>query len=94
MIQYCATADQEQTFGLPPLPPDQCANQDRGYVVAKFDYGTLRLPPFLVIVITGILFGLGLLALHWREKDEMAREAAKAGPVAVQARDDSELTKV
>ena len=60
----------------------------------KFDYGTLRLPPFMVIVITTILFGLGLLALHWREKDEMELEKAKAGPVAVPARDDSELTKV
>jgi hypothetical protein len=93
VVQYCATAPQTQTFGLPPLPPE-CANSERGYVVAKFDYGTLRLPPFLVIVITGILFGLGLLALHWREKDEMALAQAKAGPAAVPARTDSELTKV
>jgi hypothetical protein len=63
-------------------------------VVAKFDYGTLRLPPFVVIAMSAILFGLGLLALHWREKDEMERERAKAGPVAVPTRDDSELTKV
>jgi hypothetical protein len=41
-----------------------------------------------------LLFGLGLLGLHWREKDEMALEAAKAGPVAVPARDEPELTKV
>jgi hypothetical protein len=97
VIQYCTTKDQTQTFGLPPLPPE-CANDQRGYVVAKFDYGTLRYPPFLVIVITGLLFGLGLLLLHWREKDEMsADEAAKAeaaGPVAVPDRDESELTKV
>ena len=32
-------------------------------------------------MITAILFGLGLLELHWREKDEMEAEAkAKAGP--------------
>jgi hypothetical protein len=97
VIQYCATAPQTQTFGLPPLPP-QCANDQRGYIVAKYDYGTLRLPPFLVIVITGLLFGLGLVLLHWREKDEMAAaEAANqeaAGPVAVPDRDESELTKV
>ncbi len=94
VIQYCKTATQEQTFGLPPLPP-QCANDNRGYIVAKFDYGTLRLPPFFVIVITGALFGLGLLLLHWREKDQMAAAAAEAGgPVAVPDRDDSELAKV
>jgi hypothetical protein len=96
VVEYCKTATQEQTFGLPPLPPECASGADaqRGFVVATFDYGTLRLPPFLVIVITAILFGLGLLALHWREKDEMAAEAAKAGPVAVPARDDSELAKV
>jgi hypothetical protein len=96
VVEYCATAPQQTTFGLPPLPPE-CASgaaEQRGFVVAKFDYGTLRLPPFVVIVITAILFGLGLLMLHWREKDEMARKQAAAGPAAVPARDDSELTKV
>jgi hypothetical protein len=97
VIQYCATAQVQQTFGLPPLPP-QCANSERGYIIATYDYGTLRLPPFFVLVISAILFGLGLLLLHWREKDEYeAEEAAKraaAGPVAVSAPDDSELTKV
>ena len=64
-------------------------------MVATFDYGTLRLPPFVVFVITAILFGLGLLvpALAGEGRDG-AGEAAKAGPAAVPARDDSELTKV
>ena len=97
VVQYCATAPQQQTFGLPPLPP-QCANSERGYVVIKYDYGTLRLPPFIVLVITALLFGLGLLGLHWREKDEYAAEQAakeEAGrPVAVRDQSDTELTKV
>ena len=97
VVEYCATADQAQTFGLPPLPP-QCADAQRGFVVIKFDYGTLRLPPFVVLVISGLLFGLGLLALHWREKDEQAAaaeaEAKAAGPVAVSDKDDAELAKV
>ena len=96
VVEYCKTATQASTFGLPPLPPECASGADaeRGFVVAKFDYGTLRLPPFLVILISGILFGLGLLMLHWREKDEMAAEAAKAAEVAEKTRDDSELTKV
>jgi hypothetical protein len=100
VIEYCATAPQTQTFGLPPLPPECASGADaqKGYLIAQFDYGTLRLPPFVVFLITGILFGLGLLMLHWREKDEhAAAEAAKveaAGPVAVAGADEPELTKV
>jgi hypothetical protein len=43
-----------------------------------------------------LLFLLGLLALHWREKDQMAAEEAKKAPspVAVSEADDSELAKV
>jgi hypothetical protein len=98
VVEYCKAAPQTQTFGLPPLPPECASGADaqRGYLVVKYDYGTLRLPPFFVLLITAILFGLGLLMLHWREKDEYeAAEAAKreaAGPVAV--RDESELEKV
>lgn len=98
VIEYCKTAPQTQTFGLPPLPPECASGADaqRGYIVAQYDFGTLRLPPFIVLVITGILFGLGLLMLHWREKDEheakAAAEAKAARPVAVS--DEPELTKV
>lgn len=97
VVEYCKTATQEQTFGLPPLPPECASGADaqRGFVVVKYDYGTLRLPPFVVLVITTILFGLGLLMLHWREKDEYAAaHPEEAGPVAVPDRDESELTKV
>ena len=97
IIEYCSVKPQTQAFGLPPLPPE-CADSQRGFVVAQFDYGTLRLPPFVVLVIVSVLFGLGLLALHWREKDEMAAQAAaeaeKNGPAAVKKPDDSELAKV
>lgn len=100
VVEYCQTADVEQTFGLPPLPPECASGADavRGFVVVKYDYGTLRLPPFFVLVICTILFGLGLLLLHWREKDqheaEAAEKAAAARPKAVAERDDAELTKV
>ena len=57
-----------------------------------------RFPAFVALFISVILFGLGLLALHWREKDEQALEAeakaAASGPVAVTESDESELTKV
>jgi hypothetical protein len=98
VVQFCEVIDtsQSQPFGLPPLPPECSTAQGAktGYVVLHRDLGSLRVPPFVVFCMSLILFGLGLLGLHWREKDEMALEAAKAGPVAVPARDDSELTKV
>lgn len=96
VAQFCQTTEVVQPFGLPPLPPecDTAQGAKTGYVVLKRDLGSLRVPPFVAFVMSLLLFGLGLLGLHWREKDEMALEAAKAGPVAVPARDDSELTKV
>jgi hypothetical protein len=98
VAQFCEVKDTStsQPFGLPPLPPECNTAQgaQTGYVVLRRDLGSLRVPPFVAFGISLILFILGLLALHWREKDEMELEKAKAGPVAVPARDDSELTKV
>jgi hypothetical protein len=99
-VQFCQVVDTSQTqpFGLPPLPPecDTTEGAVKGWVILERDLGSLRVPPFVAFAMSLILFVLGLLALHWREKDEMALEEAKAsGTVAaVQARDDSELTKV
>jgi hypothetical protein len=102
VVQFCQVQEVEQPFGLPPLPPqcDNSADAVRGYVILFRDLGSLRVPAFVAFFMSLILFVLGLLALHWREKDEMALEqAAKdeaAGPVAVPDpdRDESELTKV
>ena len=102
MVQFCQVVDttESQPFGLPPLPPecDNSADAVSGYVVLYRDLGSLRVPAFVAFFMSLILFVLGLLALHWREKDEHALEAeakAKAaGPVVVPEPDESELTKV
>ena len=98
VAQFCQVKDttEAQPFGLPPLPPecDNSADAVKGYVVLERDLGSLRVPPFVAFGISLILFILGLLALHWREKDEMELEKAKTGPVAVPERDDAQLTKV
>jgi hypothetical protein len=102
VVQFCQVVDQTnlQPFGLPPLPPE-CDNSPdaiSGYVVLYRDLGSLRFPAFVAFFISLILFGLGLLALHWREKDEQAlaeeAKAATSGPVAAPERDEPELTKV
>jgi hypothetical protein len=100
VVQFCQVQQVEQPFGLPPLPPecDNSADAKAGYVVLYRDLGSLRFPAFVALFISICLFALGLLALHWREKDEMALEeeakAAAAGPVAVPESDEPELTKV
>ena len=98
VVQFCESIDTTPpVFGLPPLPPECSTAQGAktGYVVLKRDLGSLRVPPFVAFCISLILFVLGLLALHWREKDQMALAAEKAGPVAVpEAADESELAKV
>jgi len=99
VVEFCKTASQPQTFGLPPLPPECASGADasKGFVVLEFDLGSVRLPPFVAFVISTIAFGLGLLMLHWREKDlleaKAAEEAAKA-PKREPVPDDSELAKV
>jgi hypothetical protein len=102
VVQFCQVQDTSasQPFGLPPLPPecDNSADAVSGYVVLYRDLGSLRVPAFVAFFTSLILFGLGLLALHWREKDQNALEeeakAAPARPVAVPAPDEPELTKV
>lgn len=98
VVQFCQVDEVEQPFGLPPLPPE-CSNSAdavNGYVVLTRDLGSLRVPPFVAFGMSVILFGLGLLCLHWRERDEQEAEAAKKGPapVAVPDKDDSDLAKV
>ena len=90
VAQFCQVkaAPEDRPFGLPPLPPE-CDTADgakTGYVVLHRDLGSLRLPPFVALGMAVIMFGLGLLALHWRERDEMEAEAAKANAKPTPAR--------
>jgi hypothetical protein len=83
-VQFCEVAPQpeDRPFGLPPVPPE-CANEgETQYVVLTRDLGSLRVPPFVAFVCFTILFVLGLLMLHWRERDEQEAEAAAADAVS------------
>jgi len=98
-VEFCEVKDttNAQPFGLPPLPPECNTAQGAktGWVILSYNRGSLRVPPLVAFGIATILFVLGLLMLHWREKDEMELEAAKAGPVVVaEKQDDSDLVKV
>jgi hypothetical protein len=44
--------------------------------VFERDLGSIRVPPFVTLVASSILFILCLLGLHWRERDLQAKAAA------------------
>jgi hypothetical protein len=92
VVQFCEAETPAVEFGRPPAEAECVAGSDKsGFVVLEQNLGSLRLPPIVAFISSILLFGLGLLALHWREKDEAAVEAAAeeqetAGPAPVPAK--------
>jgi hypothetical protein len=89
IVEVCAVTPVNTPFGVPPPKPECDPTSDKnGFMILERDLGQLRLPPILAFICSLVLFGLGLLGLHWRERDE--QEAAKrreaAGPTPVPAR--------
>jgi hypothetical protein len=74
---------QQVPFG-DPIPEPTCdPDKQATTIVLEKDLGSLRFPPFMVMVSSGIMFALFLLGLHWRERDlqELAeQEAADKSP--------------
>ena len=90
VVQFCQVQQVETEFGRPP-PTAKCdpTSDKNGYVVLEKNLGSLRLPPIVAFISSILLFGLGLLALHWRERDEAEAEeraAAAAAPAPVPAK--------
>ena len=81
VVQFCQVQEVDQPFGLPPIPPqcDNSADATAGYVVLFRDLGSLRVPPFVAFAMSTILFILGLLGLHWRERDEQEARGGAGG---------------
>jgi hypothetical protein len=77
VVQFCGVLPNTLPFGVPP-PTPTCdpSSTKSGFAILKYSYGSLRIPPFVAFLASSVLFGLGLLSLHWREKDERAAKAA------------------
>jgi hypothetical protein len=80
VVQFCAVQTFDPTqypFGVAP-PAAQCdsSSAKNGYMVLERDLGTVRQPPMIAFLSAVILFILGLLGLHWYEKDRKAAKAA------------------
>jgi hypothetical protein len=82
-IEMCTAALDEDDFG-DDQPTDECDElAGTQWVILQRDLGTLRATPFLYFAVSGIVFGLCLLGLHWYEKDRRRRrEAPVPVPVA------------
>jgi len=85
VVEFCEVVDPTTTvpFGVAP-PEPECIedSENNGFLVLQRDLGSLRVPPIVAFVGSVLLFGLGLLALHWREKDERAAKAAERAAAA------------
>jgi hypothetical protein len=89
VVEVCAVKPVETPFGVPPPEPECDPTSDKnGFVILERDLGQLRLPPILAFICSLVLFGLGLLGLHWRERDEqeLAKQREAGGPTPVPAR--------
>ncbi len=77
-VEFCAVKVPNLPFGVKP-PPPECdpANSNKGFMILERNLGTLRQPPIFSFIAFLLLFGLGLLALHWWERDKLALEAEK-----------------
>jgi hypothetical protein len=65
-------------FGESPPEPKCDASKPHSALVFERDLGSVRVPPFVALVASAIVFGLSLLGLHWRERDLQEKEAALA----------------
>jgi hypothetical protein len=65
-------------FGESPPEPKCDASKPISTLVFERDLGSVRVPPFVALLASGILFVLSLLGLHWRERDLQEQEAATA----------------
>lgn len=82
VVEFCEVKQVEVVFGTaPPAPECAASSNQSGFVVLQRDLGSLRVPPTVALGSSILLFVLGLLALHWREKDEAeAKRRAEGTP--------------
>jgi hypothetical protein len=87
VVEFCAASADEIIFGTVPPDPECAPNgsaeaENNGFVVLEYNLGDVRLPPVIAFSSSVILFALGLLMLHWYEKDRKALAAASAAASA------------
>jgi hypothetical protein len=81
VAEFCQVEDPGLPFGLAPPKNPECdkASDLNGFIVFERDLGSVRVPPLVAFGASTLLFVLGLLMLHWRERDEHEAEKRAAG---------------
>jgi hypothetical protein len=79
----CATPPAKQEpgcipFGQPPPTPEADPAKPVKVVVLERNLGSIRLPQYLTVLGSGLLFGLCLLSMHRMERAAQAAAAAPA----------------
>ena len=90
VVQFCGVAPNTQPFGVAPDTPNCAADgtdeaAHNGYVILEFNLGDVKFPPIVAFASAALLFTLGLLMLHWWEKDRKtlaARASAATAPTS------------
>lgn len=80
VVDICP-ADKEKLivpFGEVPPEPVCDTSQPKSALIFERDLGSVRVPPFVALVASAIIFALSLLGLHWRERDLQDKAAAEA----------------
>jgi hypothetical protein len=85
VVEFCEVDPPAEVFGIAPPknPPCKEGSDLSGFMVLERDLGSLRVPPLVAFVLSVLGFVLGLLLLHWRERDEQTAAAAELTPVPV-----------
>ena len=95
VIEFCEVVDPTSLvpFGVAPPPANCKSSSDKsGFIVLKRDLGSLRVPPIVAWISSILLFGLGLLLLHWREKDERAAKRQATAEAEAEATTETAAT--
>ncbi|MEX0664418.1 MAG: hypothetical protein WD598_06555 [Acidimicrobiia bacterium] len=90
VAEFCELAPLDPVrfpFGVAPPknPPCDEESENNGFIVLSRDLGSVRVPPMVAFGGSSLLFLLGLLSLHWRERDEQEAEKRAASTDLVPA---------
>lgn len=83
-IQFCTTFELDTVFNDPNAAvtdPECDPAEPTRWLILERDFGSLRLPAVFYTLVSGLLFGLSLYALHIKERADEAATTGALTPV-------------